>query len=168
MWNDTRYMIDIQTKLISDDIQFTGKNAIIGAGTVIFSNVSIGNNTIIGPLNVLESGVWIGDNVTIQPHGVFARDTMIQNNVFIGPHFTCANDKFIQDGEHGLSKNKKPFKQENIIIKEGTRIGTHCVVAPGVTIGKNCFIKMNCFIKKDVPDNTTIMAGTIWQDDYEF
>ena len=67
-----------------------------------------------------------------------------------------------------LKKNKKPFKQENIIIKEGTRIGTHCVIAPGVTIGKNCFIKMNCFIKKDVPDNTTIMAGTIWQDDYEF
>ena len=83
---------------------------------MIFSNVSIGNNCIIGPLNVLESGISIGDNVTIQPHGVFARDTIIQNNVFIGPHFTCANDKFIQDGEHGLSKNKKPFKQENITV----------------------------------------------------
>lgn len=168
MWRNIRDMIDIQNKLISDDIYFRGENTIIGAGTVIFSNVSIGNDTIIGPLNVIESGVWVGDNVTIGPHGVFARDTVIQDNVFIGPHFTCANDKFISDGEHGLSKNKKPFKQHRIIIEEGARIGTHCVVAPGVTIGKNTFIKMNCFIKKDVPDNMIISAGSVWEDDYEF
>ncbi len=157
----------IQDKRIADNIKFNGDNSIIGTGTIIFENCEIGNNTLIGPLNVLESGCKIGDNVTIGPHGVFSRDTIIQDNVFIGPHYTCSNDKYVQDGEHGLSKNKKPFKAESILIKKGARLGTHCVIAPGVTIGENCFIKMNCFIKKDVPDNQTISANSTWPDDYD-
>jgi acetyltransferase-like isoleucine patch superfamily enzyme len=148
--------------IYEDDTKF-GENTILGSNTVIMENVKIGNNTIIGPLCVIESGTIIGNNVTIQPFCVIARDTIIEDNVFIAPHFSCANDKFIQDGEHGTSKNKKPFKAHRITIKEGARLGTRCTVAPGVTIGKNSFVKMCCFIKKDIPENTIIKAGMTYE-----
>lgn len=139
-----------------------GIDCIIGANTVIRDGVRIGNNTIIGPLNMIESYATIGNNVTLQPHGVFCRDMVIQDNVFIGPHFSCANNPYIPDGEHGTSTAKKPDVERTIIIKKGTRIGTRCTISPGVTVGEDCFIKMNCIIYADVPDHTVLEAGTIW------
>jgi UDP-2-acetamido-3-amino-2,3-dideoxy-glucuronate N-acetyltransferase len=139
----------------------------IGDFTVIRDNIIIGDNCIIGPLNVIESNVIIGNNVTIQPHCVISRGAIIEDNVFIGPHFSCANNPFIPDGEHGLSPNKRPDKEMIMKICKGTRIGTRCTVAPGVTIGKNCFIKMNCNIYDDVPDNTIVYQNTSWAKDYD-
>lgn len=149
---------------MEDDEEYViGKGSIIAANCVIRDGVYIGFNTIIGPLNVLESRAHIGNNVTLQPHGVFCRDMVIKDNVFIGPHFSCANNPYIPDGEHGVSPNKKPDQERTIIIGENTRIGTRCTIAPGVAIGMNCFIKMNCQIYKDVPSNTVLEAGTIWR-----
>jgi UDP-2-acetamido-3-amino-2,3-dideoxy-glucuronate N-acetyltransferase len=130
--------------------------------TAIREGVTIGKNTIIGAFTVIEEGATIGNNVTFQPHSVISRNAIIEDNVFIGPHFSCANNSFIPDGEHGLSENKRPDKEKIMKIGKGTRIGTRCTVAPGVTIGKDCFIKMNCIIFCDVPDGTTIGKNTVW------
>ncbi len=129
----------------------------------IREKVKIGKNTIIGPFVCIETGAIIGNNVTIQPLSVISRRTIIEDDVFIGPHFSCANNAYIPDGEHGLSKNKKPDTEKVMFIGKNTRIGTRCTVAPGVIIGENCFIKMCCNIYKDVPDNTTIEANTVWK-----
>jgi UDP-2-acetamido-3-amino-2,3-dideoxy-glucuronate N-acetyltransferase len=151
----------LQGCIYGDDLE-CGEGSILCSNTVIKSNVKIGKNTIIAPLCVIEDGAIIGDNVTLQPFCVIARDTVIQDNVFIAPHFSCANDFVIPTGEHGSSKNKKPYKAFPMMIKKGARIGTRCTVAPNVTIGEDVFIKMNCFIKKNVPDGTVIEAGTTW------
>jgi UDP-3-O-[3-hydroxymyristoyl] glucosamine N-acyltransferase len=134
----------------------------VGDYTVLRDDVKIGENCIIGPLNVIESGARIGKNVTIQPHCVISRDAIIEDNVFIGPHFSCANNEYIPDGEHGQSPKKKGDVEKIMIIQEGTRIGTRCTVAPGVTIGHHSFIKMNCNIYKDVPPYTVMKQGTQW------
>jgi UDP-3-O-[3-hydroxymyristoyl] glucosamine N-acyltransferase len=139
----------------------------IGDFTVIREEVSIGRNCIIGPLNVIETGAQIGNNVTIQPHCVISRNARIHDDVFIGPHFSCANNAYIPEGEHGLSKNKRPDKEKIMVIGKGTRIGTRCTVAPGVRIGKNCFIKMNCNVYTNVPDGTTLFQGSNWPQDYD-
>lgn len=145
----------------SDNVEF-GEGSLIGSNAVIRDNVKIGNNTIIGPLVVIESDARIGNNVTIQPFSIIARDMIIQDDVFIGPHFSCADTEEVPLGEHGLSPNKPPHTAKTILIKKGARLGTHCLVAPGVIIGENAFIKMNCFIKKDVPDNTIIKSDTTY------
>ena len=128
----------------------------------IRENVTIGDNCIIGAFVMIEEGAYIGSNVTIQPHSVISRGAIIDDNVFIGPHFSCANNSYIPDGEHGLSKNKRPDVEQVMIIREGTRIGTRVTVAPGVTIGKNCFVKMCTIIYNDIPDNTTVHTNTFW------
>jgi len=140
-----------------------GKNCFIGDPVFIREGVSIGDNTIIGTFVAIETKAKIGSNVTIQPFSIIAKEMVIEDNVFLGPHFSCADAPYVADGEHGLSKNKREVPQKTIVIKEDSRLGTRCTVAPGVTIGKNCFIKMNCQIYKDVPPNTTLSAGTIWK-----
>jgi len=56
--------------------------------------------------------------------------------------------------EHGYLK-LKPIK-----IGAGTLIGAHCYISPGVTIGKNCLIGLNTYIRQDknIPDNTKITS----------
>lgn len=130
--------------------------------TSIREGVTIGKNVIIGPFNVIEEGATIGNNVTIQPHCIIGRNFIIGDNVFIGPNFTCPNNSYIPEGEHGTSKNKRPDVEKIMKIGKGTRIGARCSVAPGVIIGKDCFIKMNCIIFCDIPDGTTIGKNTVW------
>jgi len=129
--------------------------------------VVIGKDTIIGGFVTIESNAIIGDNVTIQPYSIICKDMVLEDNVYIAPHFTCANVKFISSGHHGQGKFKKKDKEEVILIGKNTRIGSRCSVAPGVRIGKDCFIKMNCNIYGDVPDNTIVYANTTWPKDYD-
>lgn len=140
-----------------------GKNCFIGDPVFIREGVSIGDDTIIGTFVAIESNAKIGSNVTIQPFSIIAKDMVVEDNVFIGPHFSCADAPYVASGEHGLSKNKKEVPQQTITIQKNSRLGTRCTVAPGVTIGVNSFIKMNCQIYKDIPPNTTLPAGTIWK-----
>ena len=131
----------------------------------IREGVTIGDNTIIGPFVCIEPNARIGNNVTIQPFSIIARDMIIEDNVFIGPHFSMADTPIMSTGEHGLSKKKQKVPQYTSIIQENTSIGTRCTLAPGITIGHHCIIKMNAFIKKDVPPYSTIKAGITWDYD---
>lgn len=44
-------------------------------------------------------------------------------------------------------------KKGKILLKKNSRLGTHSVVAPGVTIGKNSIIGAFSFVNKNIPDN---------------
>lgn len=44
-------------------------------------------------------------------------------------------------------------KKGKVLIKENARIGTHSVVMPGVTIGRNSVIGAFSFVNKNIPDN---------------
>lgn len=46
-----------------------------------------------------------------------------------------------------------------ILVKENACIGTHSVVMPGVTIGRNSVIGAFSFVNKDIPDNV-VAYGT--------
>lgn len=44
-------------------------------------------------------------------------------------------------------------KKGRICLKDNARIGTHSVIMPGVTIGKNAVVGAFSFVNKDIPDN---------------
>ncbi len=57
------------------------------------------------------------------------------------------------------------FENNHLILKpikigDDTLIGAHCYISPGVTIGKNCTIGLNSFIRQDkvIPDNTHLTS----------
>ena len=66
----------------------------------------------------------------------------IQDNVQIGSHCSIYSESTIDE------------KSGKVIIGENARIGSHSLIMPGVTIGKNAVIGAFSFVTTDVPDNS--------------
>lgn len=67
----------------------------------------------------------------------------------------CIED-FVQIGSHCslYSISTIDNKKGKIFLKRNCRIGTHSVIMPGVTIGKNAIIGAYSFVNADIPENT--------------
>lgn len=90
-----------------------------------------------------KDNLILGDNTDI---GAFtyinAKNTVeIHKNVQIGSHCSIYSESTI-DGKSG-----------KVVLKEGSCLGSHCVVMPGVTVGKNSIIGAFSFVTKDIPDD---------------
>jgi acetyltransferase-like isoleucine patch superfamily enzyme len=90
------------------------------------------------------------------------KNLKLGNYVDIGA-FTYINAKkgviiedYVQIGSHCslYSLSTIDNKQGKIILKRNCRIGTHSVIMPGVTIGKNTVIGAFSFVNTDIPENT--------------
>lgn len=89
-------------------------------------NLHLGKNTDIGAFCYLNA-----------LHGID-----IEDNAQIGSHSSIYSISTIDE------------KKGKVVIKEGARIGSHSVVMPGVTIGKNAVIGACSYVNKDIPDNS--------------
>ncbi len=67
---------------------------------------------------------------------------VIEDEVQIGSHCSIYSVSTIDE------------KGGQIILKRNCRIGSHSVIMPGVTVGKNSIIGAFSFVNKDIPDNT--------------
>jgi acetyltransferase-like isoleucine patch superfamily enzyme len=90
------------------------------------------------------------------------KNLKLGNYVDIGA-FTYINAKkgviiedYVQIGSHCSLYTLSTIdnKQGKIILKRNCRIGTHSVIMPGVTIGKNTVIGAFSFVNTDIPENT--------------
>ncbi len=72
---------------------------------------------------------------------------IIEDNVQIASHCALHSVSTIDD------------KKGEIVLKENCRIGSHSIIMPGVTIGKNSIIGANSFVNKNIPDNV-VAYGT--------
>lgn len=89
----------------------------------------------------------------------------IGKNVLTGPHV------FIADYNHEYRNPQKPVMHQgnkfvprengepNLLIDDGTWIGTNVVIVGNVRIGKNCVIGANSVVTKDIPDYS-VAAGS--------
>ncbi len=66
---------------------------------------------------------------------------VIEDYVQIGSHCSIYSISTIDD------------KEGEVVLKENCRIGTHSVVMPGVTVGKNSIVGAFSFVTEDIPDN---------------
>jgi acetyltransferase-like isoleucine patch superfamily enzyme len=64
-------------------------------------------------------------------------------------------EDFVQIGSHCsiYSVSTIDGRKGKVVIRKNARIGSHCVVMPGVTIGENSIIGAFSFVNKDVPAN---------------
>lgn len=72
---------------------------------------------------------------------------VIEENVQVGSHCSIYSVSTIDE------------KEGSILLKKNCKIGSHSIVMPGVTIGKNSIIGAFSFVNKDIPDNV-IAFGT--------
>ena len=66
---------------------------------------------------------------------------IIEDDVQIGSHCSVYSESTIDN------------KQGKVVLKKNCKIGSHSIIMPGVTIGKNSVIGAFSFVNKDIPDN---------------
>jgi acetyltransferase-like isoleucine patch superfamily enzyme len=71
------------------------------------------------------------------------RGVTIEEEVQIGSHCSIYSISTI-DGREGP-----------VLLKRNCRIGSHCVVMPGVTVGENAVVGACSFVNRDVPAGVT-------------
>jgi acetyltransferase-like isoleucine patch superfamily enzyme len=89
-------------------------------------NLKLGKGVDIGAFSYLNA-----------LHGI-----TIEENVQIGSHCSIYTISTIDE------------KTGPVHLKKNCKIGTHSVVMPGVTIGKNAVVGAFSFVNKDVPDDS--------------
>jgi len=64
-------------------------------------------------------------------------------------------EDFVQIGSHCAiySVSTIDGKEGEVVLKENCRIGSHSVIMPGVTVGRNSVIGACSFVNKNIPDN---------------
>ena len=88
-------------------------------------NLTLGDKTDIGAFTYInaKNGVVIEDEVQIGSHCSIYSVSTIDN------------------------------KEGKVTLKENCKIGSHSVLMPGVTVGKNSIVGAFSFVNKDIPDN---------------
>ncbi len=117
--------------------------SIISSNSVIMDNVDIGIGSIISPFVTITSNVSIGKSFQANIYSYVAHDCQIGNFVTLAPSVKCNG---------------------NVIIKDGAYIGTAAIIYPGtknkpITIGQNSKIAAGAVVRKDVPDNVTVVGN---------
>jgi len=93
-------------------------------------NLSLGDKTDIGAFTYINAKFGV----------------TIEDDVQIGSHCSIYSVSTI-DG-----------KQGPVFLKRNCKIGTHSVIMPGVTVGENAKVGAFSFVRRDVPENATVIG----------
>ena len=102
--------------------------------------------------NRLTEWNWMVQN----PEGLtLEEDTDIGAFTYINAKNGVTISKGVQIGSHCsiYSVSSIDEKYGEVILKEGSCLGSHSTVMPGVTIGKNATVGAHSFVNKDIPDD---------------
>jgi len=74
---------------------------------------------------------------------------------YINAQYGVEIEDFVQVGSHCsiYSVSTIDNREGKVVLKRNCKIGSHSLVMPGVTIGKNSIIGACSFVNKDIPDN---------------
>ena len=94
-------------------------------------NLELGNRIDIGAFTYMQA-----------KYGV-----IIEDNVQIGSQCSIYSESTIND------------KRGQVVLREGCKLGSHSIIMPGVTIGKNAIIGAHGYIDKDVAEGEKILPA---------
>ena len=139
-----------------------GDDAVIRSMTVIYAGNRIGNGFQTGnkanirELNVIGDRVSIGTLSVVEHHVVIEDDVRIHSQVFV-PEFSVLK-KGCWIGPGTVITNARfplhPRVKEQLsgaTIEPNAKIGAHCTLLPGVTVGANALVGAGSLVSKDVP-----------------
>lgn len=106
---------------------------------------------------IKKRGVQIADTAGVDI-GVFIEYTHPQS-VIIEDYAGIGYGTSVIAHDAGMnSMMDMPMRVKETRIGYNTKIGYHCVIMPGVTIGRNCGVLAGAVVTKDVPDGS-LVAG---------
>ncbi len=159
----TREMRDL---LMSDGC-IIGKDTIIRAGSIIYTNSRIGDqvefgHTVmirehtevgsfskVGTNTVIEGYSKIGSYVSIQSMVFIPLYSTVEDHVFLGPNCKLTNDKYVE---------RKEYELKGPVIKRRASIGANAVIMPDIIVGEGAIIGAGAVVTENVPPDTIYMG----------
>jgi len=137
-----------------------GENVLISRFARFYSpdQISIGNNVRIDDFCILSGDIDIGSNIHISSYVVLygSKGIVLENYTGISPRSTLfsAMDDFSGDYLIGPIHPKEftNVKGGEIILRQYSQIGAHCVVFPDVTIGEGTVVGACSLVTKSLSD----------------
>jgi acetyltransferase-like isoleucine patch superfamily enzyme len=136
----------------------------IHPAAVIDKNVQLGQGVVIREFAIIRSGVKLADGVKIGNFCILAGEPLeigertrlnayvyISNGVtigkdcFIGPRTTVLNVRFPQATNPEFREKIEP-----VFIEDRVKIGAHCIILPGLTIGHDALVAAGSTVTKSV------------------
>lgn len=131
----------------------------LGGGNSFFQShkehIRVGTNVRFGRFTRVDAGfgghVRIGDDVLIDDNCFITAQKQIE----IGNHVQVSAYSFITDFNHNFSKREVPINLQGctsapVVIEDDVWIGAHCIILPGVRIGKGAVIGAGSVVTKSV------------------
>lgn len=112
-----------------------GEGTSIYHSAIVYGDVTVGKRSWIGPNTLLDGshGLKIGDTVSISAGvSIYTHDTV----------------------QWALSGGIAEYESGPVSIGSCCHIGSHTVIAKGVTIGDHCVIGASSFVNRDIPPFT--------------
>jgi acetyltransferase-like isoleucine patch superfamily enzyme len=147
------------------------RGAQVGAKTRIGPNARIDRpwTLSLGVRCEIEAGVWfkvVADDAVcrVGDFAFFGRgaELDIAQRVEIGDRVMIAPGTFITDHQHQIFAEEgigdQGCRSAPVIIEAGAWLGAHCVVLPGVRIGRGAVVGAGAIVTRDVPPEA-IVAG---------
>jgi len=114
------------------------KGASIYNSALVYGDVQVGENTWIGPYTLLDGSrgeVSIGSFCSISAGvHIYTHDTVMW----------------------ALSGGLLDKRTGSVQIGDCCYIASQCIIAPNVTIGRQCVVAANSFVNRDVPESTIV------------
>lgn len=176
------YKTDENGNMISDDFKH-GVNFKIGRFCHIDTDVVVGDNVSIGDYTKIMSGARIGNNTLLMDYVKLMPDTVIgddcklddyvntsgyvkignrvrikrcsmigqaveaEDDVWIGSHVTTTRIKYPKPSAG------EEMKEEWIVLKQKSMIGSHALLLAGITVGENAVVGAGAVVTKDCEPN---------------
>jgi acetyltransferase-like isoleucine patch superfamily enzyme len=145
-----------------------GRNCTIRAGTIIYSEVTmgddcqtghnvlirektvIGSNTLIGTNSIIDGNVTIGNHVSIQTGVYIPLFCTIGNYVFMGPFSKLTNDKYMM---------RKKYELNGVIIEDYVSLGANSVILPGIRLKRGTMVGAGSVVTKDTSEKDIVIGN---------
>lgn len=139
-----------------------GDDAIIRSHTVIYAGNRIGdglrtgNKANVRELNTIGDRVSIGTLSIIEHHIVIEDDVRIHSQVFIPEYSILKKSCWIGPGTV-MTNARLPLHPDaksllrGPIIEQDAKVGAHCTLLPGVTIGARALVGAGSLVTRDIP-----------------
>jgi len=74
---------------------------------------------------------------------------------YINAKYGVIIEDYVEIGSHCSIYSVSTIDKKNgqVILKKNCKLGSHCVVMPGVIVGENSIIGAFSFVNKNIPDN---------------
>ncbi len=135
----------------------------VGVQILGFKNICLGQGVSLNRYTALTADrgrISLGANVYVGDFSIISGDdgeVVMGDNVLIGPN--C----LIQASNHSFERVDIPILEQGhtpsfVHIADDVWIGGHCVICPGVSIGRGAVIGAGAVVTKDVPE-FAVMGG---------